>query len=326
VSTNREAHAGLDAARGGERSEPALLHLWTSHRYPVPLPPGHPFPAGKHAPLVERLLAGGICAPSTLHLSEPAPIEWLHRVHAPEYVTRATDGRLAPSELRAFGLPWSPELVLRARAALFGTVMAARAALENGIAGNLAGGSHHAFRDRGEGYCLFNDHAVAIALLRAEGRARRPFVADLDVHQGNGTAAMFAGDSSVFTYSIHARNNYPARKEAGTLDVALDDEANDEAFLAALDDTLPGALERHAPDLVLYQAGVDGLAEDRFGRLALTIEGLARRDERLFQWCERIGVPVVVTLGGGYAQPLALSVEAHANVFRAARDALARRS
>lgn len=302
------------------------LHLWTSHRHPVPLPAGHPFPVGKHAALVERLLADGVCRTETLHFSEPAPIEWILRVHAPDYVARAVEGTLGPAELRAFGLPWSPEIVLRARAALYGTVQAAHAALAHGVAGNLAGGSHHAFRDRAEGYCLFNDHAVAIAMLRAEGRALRPLIADLDVHQGNGTAALFADDPHVFTYSIHARYNYPTRKEASSLDVTLEDGCTDEVFLDTLEATLPDALVRHAPDLVLYQAGVDGLLEDRFGRLALTIEGLAKRDERLFTWCEGVGAPVAVTLGGGYAQPLALSVEAHANVYRAARASLMRRT
>jgi acetoin utilization deacetylase AcuC-like enzyme len=303
-----------------------VLHLWTSHRFTVPLPAEHPFPSGKHAPLVARLLEQGVCDATHLHPTEPAPLDWLALVHAPEYVERAVTGALSAAELRAFGLPWSPELVTRARAALSGTVMAARAALAHGVAGNLAGGSHHAFRDRAEAYCLFNDLAVAIAVLRAQGAARRPFIADLDVHQGNGTAVLFADDPTVFTYSIHARHNYPARKEQSTLDVPLDDGCDDAGFLDALDRTLPESFERHAPDLVLYQAGVDGLAEDRFGRLSMTHAGLAARDERLFRWCEAVAAPVVVTLGGGYAQPLTLSVEAHAAVFRAARASLERRA
>jgi acetoin utilization deacetylase AcuC-like enzyme len=203
--------------------------------------------------------------------------------------------------------------------------MAARAALVHGVAGNLAGGTHHAFRDRAEGYCLFNDIVVAIAVLRPGGRARRPFVVDLDVHQGNGTAAMLRDDPAAFTFSIHGAHNYPLEKEPGMFDLELEDRCGDDAYLAALDGALPRALDRHAPDLVFYQAGVDGLEADRFGRLALTHEGLRARDARVFAWCEALAVPVVVTLGGGYARPLEASVRAHAQVFAAAAAARARR-
>ncbi len=303
-----------------------MLHLWTSHLHPVPLPEGHPFPAAKYAPMVERLIAEELVAEAHLHLSEPAPLEWIHRVHDPSYVANILEGSLTDAEVRILGLPWSPQLVTRARAALYGTVMAARTALVHGIAGNLAGGSHHAFRDRAEAYCLFNDLAVVIELLRDEGRVRRPFVLDLDVHQGNGTAAIFAGDPAVFTYSIHSEHNYPARKEAGSQDIPLPDGCRDDEYLAALDATVPAALDRHAPDFVLYQAGVDALEQDRFGRLALTHEGLAARDERVFRWLEERRLPVVVTLGGGYGRPLELSVEAHVNVWRAAAAALRRQA
>ena len=302
-----------------------MLHLWTSHLHPVPLPKGHPFPSAKYAPMVERLLAEELVAEAHLHLSEPAPLEWIHRVHDAAYVARVLDGSLTDAEVRVLGLPWSPQLVTRARAALYGTVMAARTALANGIAGNLAGGSHHAFRDRAEAYCLFNDLAVAIAVLRDEGLVRRPFVLDLDVHQGNGTAAIFAGDADVFTFSIHSEHNYPAHKEPGSHDVPLPDGCRDEDYLAALGATVPAALDQHAPDFVLYQAGVDALEQDRFGRLALTHEGLAARDARVFRWIEERGLPVVVTLGGGYGRPLEHSVEAHVNVWREAAAALRRR-
>ncbi len=303
-----------------------MLHLWTSHIHPVPLPEGHPFPAAKYAPLVERLIAEELVREAHLHQSEPAPLEWIHRVHDAGYVARVLGGALTGAEVRVLGLPWSPQLVTRARAALFGTVMASRAALVHGVAGNLAGGSHHAFRDRAEAYCLFNDLAVAIALLREEQRVRRPFVLDLDVHQGNGTAAIFAGDPDVFTYSIHSERNYPARKEPSSLDVPLPDGCRDEEYLAALDATVPRALDQHAPDFVLYQAGVDALEQDRFGRLALTHDGLAARDARVFRWLEARGLPVVVTLGGGYGRPLEHSVEAHVNVWREAVASLGRRA
>ena len=240
-------------------------------------------------------------------------------------MARASEGGLEPIEARRLGLPWSPELVLRACAATAGTVMAALAAVRHGVAGNLAGGSHHAHRDRAGAYCLFNDIGVAIGVLRSRRLASRPFVLDLDVHQGDGTAAMFADDPSVFTFSIHASANYPARKERGSLDIELADRCDDEEYLAMLDRNGPASLDAHEPNLVFYQAGVDGLAEDRLGRLALTHAGLAARDERVFAWCEERRLPVVVTLGGGYAEPLAASVAAHVGVWRAARGARDRR-
>jgi acetoin utilization deacetylase AcuC-like enzyme len=296
------------------------LRAWASDHFEVPLPEGHPFPMPKYRALRERLLAEGVVVPTR---SEEAPLAWLNAAHDPQYVARAISGALSPDEVRRLGLPWSPALVSRARAAVYGSVRAAEAALEDGVAGNLAGGTHHAFYDRGEGYCVFNDIAVALAVLG--GRVARPFVVDLDVHQGNGTAAMCAGDTSVFTFSMHARTNYPLRKEQSSLDVELEDGTDDGTYLGLLDRHLPAALDRHAPDFVFYQAGVDALRFDRLGRLGLTHEGLAQRDERVFAWCEARRVPVVVLLGGGYGRPLEETVEAHANVFRAARAALQRR-
>ena len=305
----------------------------------VPLPEGHPFPMEKYRALRELLLVEGVLSPAEVRRSAPAPVDWLLRAHDPAYVERMLAGALPPDEVRRLGLPWSEALVARARAAVFGTVLAARAALVHGVAGNLAGGTHHAFFDRGEGYCLFNDVAVAIAVLRAgddDGGddaaaeptpaalvARRPFVLDLDVHQGNGTAAMFARDPSVFTLSIHSRTNYPLRKETSTLDVELEDGTGDDAYLALLDEHVPAALDRHAPDLVFYQAGVDTHASDRLGRLALTHAGLAERDRRVFAWLSARALPVAVTLGGGYGRPLADTVRAHAGTWRAARAARA---
>ncbi len=304
----------------------APLLAWASDHHEVPLPEGHPFPITKYRAVRERLVADGVLSDADVARSEPAPLDWLLEAHDADYVAAATDGRLADAAIRRLGLPWSPALVTRARAAVFGTVAAAHAAIAHGVAGNLAGGTHHAFRDRGEAYCLFNDVAVAIARLRRERRAARPFVLDLDVHQGNGTAALFAGDASVFTLSVHGARNYPLEKERSTLDVELADGTADDAYLEALDRHVPAALDRHAPDVVFYQAGVDGLACDRFGRLALTHDGLAARDARVFAWCETRGLPVVVTLGGGYGRPLEATVEAHANVWRAARAARDRRA
>ena len=195
------------------------LLAWASDHHTLELPENHPFPVAKDRLTRERLVAEGILEPEWIAYSEPAPVEWLLTTHDADYVTRTLAGDWSPDEIRKLGLPWSPQLVQRARAAVYGTVMAARAALVHGIAGNLAGGTHHAFRERGEAYCLFNDLAIAIALLRQNGAAARPFVLDLDVHQGNGTAALFAHDPTVFTFSMHARHNYPTQKERSTLDV-----------------------------------------------------------------------------------------------------------
>ncbi len=300
------------------------LWAWTSDHHTLDLPENHPFPVAKYRLTRERLLAEGIVDAAHLSRSEPAPIEWLLAAHDAGYVLRTLSGDWTPAEIRRLGLPWSPELVVRARAAVYGTVMAARAALQHGIAGNLAGGTHHAFHDRGEAYCLFNDLAVAITLLRRDGLAQRPFVLDMDVHQGNGTAAMFANDPSVFTFSMHARHNYPLAKETSTLDVELEDAAGDDAMLTALDAHVPAALDAHRPDLVLYQAGVDALHTDRLGRLRMTHDGLAERDRRVFAWAHDRHLPVVMTLGGGYGRPIETTVEASVNVWRAAREALSR--
>jgi acetoin utilization deacetylase AcuC-like enzyme len=294
------------------------LHLWSSDHFPIDLPPRHAFPAEKYAPLRERLVESGVVEREHVHRSQPAPVSWLASIHTREYLERVLSGGLSPSEQQRLGLPWSEALVLRARAAVFGTVMAAHAALEHGVAGNLAGGSHHAFRDRGEGYCLLNDIAIAVAMLIAERHIARPLVIDLDVHQGNGTAAIFADDPHVFTFSLHGARNYPLRKERSSLDVELPDRCDDERYLRALDEHLP-ALDRHQADCVFYQAGVDALAEDRFGRLALTRDGLRARDERVFDWCAARGLPLVITLGGGYARPIEGSIAAHAQVFACAR-------
>lgn len=304
----------------------APLLAWTSDHITLPLPPSHPFPIDKYRMLREQLTAEGVLRDEHVMRSDEAPLEWLCAVHGEGYVRRALEGALDAAEIRKLGLPWSPQLASRARAAVFGTAQAARAALAHGVAGNLAGGTHHAYRDRGEAYCLFNDLAVAIELLRAEDIVRRPFVLDLDVHQGNGTAAIFSGRPDVFTYSLHARHNYPMRKDRSTLDVELDDGAGDTEVLAALDATVPGALDRHAPDFVLYQAGVDALHTDRLGRLRMTHEGLAERERRVFAWLEARALPVVLTMGGGYGRPIETSVEASAQVWREARASLARRA
>jgi acetoin utilization deacetylase AcuC-like enzyme len=251
-----------------------------------------------------------------LLLSAPrASWEDLALIHDPGYLERLRRGGLDEGALRRLGFPWSEALINRARRSTGGTLTALGWALAHGACGHMAGGTHHAFHDRGEGFCVFNDLAVAIAAARRDHGIRRVLVVDLDVHQGNGTAALFAGDTEVFTLSLHGAKNYPFRKEKSSLDVELPDGCDDATYLAALDGALEAAAA-HRPELILYQAGVDALSGDRLGRLALTHEGLLKRDTRVFDFAERAAAPLVVTLGGGYGRDIEATIEAHANVYR----------
>jgi acetoin utilization deacetylase AcuC-like enzyme len=274
---------------------------------------------GKYRLLREALLASGVLRPSELTQAEPVELDALLLVHSPRWVNAVIENRLTEAEQRRLGFPWSPELVLRSRASVGGTCAAAARALRDGIGGNLAGGTHHAFADHGEGYCVFNDIAVSIRTLQAKGSIQRALVVDLDVHQGNGTAAVFAGDPDVFTFSIHGEHNFPFRKQRSSLDIGLPDGAGDDVYLDVLTRHLPLVLDAARPDLLYFQAGVDPLAEDTLGRLALTHAGLEARDTFVLEAARRSGVPVVVTLGGGYARPLEASVRAHIGTYRAAR-------
>ncbi len=294
------------------------MHAFTSARYTVFLG-HHSYPMDKYRLVPERLLAEGTLSPQQLLEPEAATLEDVLRVHTPEYVSALMSGTLERRALLRIGLPWSPELVRRAFMVAGGTLAAARWALEEGLAVNLAGGTHHAFADRGEGYCLLNDLVVALRCLRAEGRARRFLILDLDVHQGNGTAALCREDGQVFTFSMHAANNYPARKEVSSWDIALPDGTGDELYLDTLARALSCLRERFVPDLVLYQAGVDVLAGDRLGRLALSLEGVAERDRLVYGFCRRSGLPLAITLGGGYARSLDRVVEAHCQTVRVAK-------
>ena len=242
----------------------------------------------------------------------------LLRVHTAGYVTRFTEGLLDDAEIRRIGFPWSGGLVERSYRAVGGTVAATRAALERGVAMNLAGGTHHAFPDHGEGFCVFNDVAVAIRALQADGSVRRAAVVDLDVHQGNGTHAIFSGDADVFTFSMHGERNYPFHKVAGSLDIELPDGTGDADYIDALAGALPGVIAASAPDLVIYLAGADPHEHDRLGRLALTHDGLARRDALVLQSCRDVGTPVAITIAGGYGRDIHETVRAHANTVRIA--------
>jgi acetoin utilization deacetylase AcuC-like enzyme len=294
------------------------LPIWSSAHYTFPLPDGHRFPIAKYALLRERVVADGIVAREAVRQPARATREQLLRVHTVDYVDRFTAGELRADAVRRLGFPWSRELVERSYRAVGGTLEAARAALDHGLAMNLAGGTHHAFPDYGEGFCVFNDVAVAIRALQAERRIDRAAVIDLDVHQGNGTHAIFRGDERVYTFSMHGARNYPFHKVAGCLDVELADGTGDDEYLALLDDALPRALNAARPDLVVFLAGADPLGSDRLGRLSMTLEGLARRDTLVVQQCREIGLPVAITIAGGYGDPIETTVEAHAQTARIA--------
>jgi len=274
---------------------------------------------GKYRLLREALLTSGLLQANELVPAEPVEVQALLLVHTPRWVRAVLEDRLTESEERRLGFPWSPELVMRSRAAVGGTCAAAARALTEGIGGNLAGGTHHAFPDHGEGYCVFNDIAVSIRVLQAEGRVRRALVVDLDVHQGNGTAAVFDEDPDVFTFSMHGERNFPFRKQRSSLDIGLPDGVGDDVYLDVLARHLPRVLEAARPDIVYYQAGVDPLAEDTLGRLSLTHAGLEARDTFVLEAARRSDIPLVVTLGGGYSRPLEATVRAHIGTYRAAR-------
>jgi acetoin utilization deacetylase AcuC-like enzyme len=279
----------------------------------IDLPVGHRFPSGKYSLIRDRLTCDGF----NLQVAPYAPVELIKLVHSEYYVNEFLSGSLAPPAVRRIGFPWSEGLVRRTLTSLGGTLAATEDAFQRGYGANLAGGTHHAFANEGAGYCVFNDLAVAIEWLRRDGRIRRAAVVDLDVHQGDGTASIFSGDSEVFTVSIHCRSNFPLRKQESSLDVELADGTHDDEYLAALDFVLPQVLT-FRPDIIFYQAGVDGLHSDQLGHLALTHAGLRERDRRVMLAARSYDIPLVITLGGGYSLPLELTAEAHANVYRTA--------
>ena len=286
--------------------------------YAHPLPAGHRFPMLKYELLPEQLLREGTASTADFFRPVPPPDEDVLLVHAADYYERLRLGQLTRQEERATGFPWSAALFEREITILGGTLAGARLALEHGVAFNIAGGTHHAFRGRGEGFCLLNDQAVAAAWLLAHGLARQVLIVDLDVHQGNGTAAIFQNDPRVFTFSMHGARNYPARKEVSDLDLPLPDGTDDAAYLQLLAETLPRLLDEVQPDFVFYLAGVDVLATDKLGHLALTRAGCRQRDEQVLGLCHRHHLPVMVCMGGGYSERIADIVEAHANTFRVA--------
>jgi acetoin utilization deacetylase AcuC-like enzyme len=272
----------------------------------------------KYPLLRERLRSDGLVRDQSLIEPAEADLAELRLVHTDEYLEQLAAGSLDAAAVRKLGVPWSAALWRRSRLAARGTLEAARAALNDGLAGNLAGGTHHAFPGHGEGFCVLNDVAVAIRVLQRERRIRRALVIDLDVHQGNGTAAIFAGDAEVFTFSMHGERNYPARKMRSTLDVGLADGVGDDEYLAILARHLAAILAGFTADLVFYLAGVDPAQGDRYGRLRLSDDGIRHRDRQVLESCRRAGLPTVITIAGGYAPTPERTAELHAIVFEEA--------
>jgi len=310
----------LELAEPHHPQQSFKLKLFYCDQHHFPLPPGHKFPLAKYRLLREMLEADGAFA------LEEAPLatrDDVLRVHTPDYTDGFLEGTLTPGTMRRIGFPWSPELVRRTLASAGSTLGAVEAALAMGLSGTLAGGTHHAFRGDGSGFCVFNDLAIAIEYLREHHRLRRFAVIDLDVHQGDGTATIFSSDHNVFTLSVHGRKNFPFRKQQSTLDVGLEDGTEDEEYLSQVETALP-QIWQFGPEMILYQSGVDGLKSDKLGRLALTAHGLRRRDEMVMNAAKSLGIPLAITLGGGYSEPLELTVTAHANTFRTASQILNR--
>ena len=287
--------------------------------YTIPLPHTHPFPMGKYEALYRILIEEGLIAPDDAH--DPGEADWsdLALVHTNEYLDALRRGTLDRQAERRLGLPFSEVLLRRSRMAVQGTIDAGRFALEDGVAANLAGGTHHAFPGHGEGYCLLNDVAVAVRVLTRSQAIENSLVVDLDVHHGNGTAAIFAEDPSTFTFSIHGEKNYPWVKPPSSIDVALRDGTGDDEYLDALAGRLDDAISASHPDLVFYLAGVDAAAGDRFGRLSLSPEGLRRRDRYVLDAARRYGIPITLLLSGGYAKTPQMTAELHAIVHRERR-------
>jgi acetoin utilization deacetylase AcuC-like enzyme len=291
-----------------------LKTLYYTDQYVIPLPEGHRFPIQKYRMLRELLSVNGRFRFEAAPLADREVVEL---AHDREYVEAFLHGTLSPQAIRRIGFPWSEGLVKRTLASVGGTLAATREALANGWGGNLAGGTHHAFRGEGSGFCVFNDIAVAIQWLRTTARAKRVAVIDLDVHQGDGTAQIFQDEPDVLTLSVHCEVNFPFRKQQSKIDVALPEGMGDEDYLPTLDEILPRVFE-FRPEIVLYQSGVDVLASDTLGKLRLLPDGVRKRDEKVISAVKAAGVPLVITLGGGYSKPLELTAQSHAATYGAA--------
>ncbi len=292
--------------------------LFYSPYYYADIGEGHVFPIRKFELVRDILIKEGTLELQEIFEPAPANVADLHLVHTEDYISRLVDGTLTQKEIRKLGLPWSQSLVRRSFHAISGTIEAAKYAIKSGIASNLAGGTHHAFPDRGEGFCVLNDVAVAIRVLQRDKLAERFLIIDCDVHQGNGTAFIFKDDDSVFTFSMHGAKNYPLHKEKSTLDIELPDKTGDDEFLETLEQALPRVILHH-PDIIFYLGGADPFENDKLGRLSLTKNGLMKRDEMVLEFAKDRNVPIVTTMSGGYALDINDTVEIHANTIRAVK-------
>jgi acetoin utilization deacetylase AcuC-like enzyme len=296
------------------------LHIAWHPIYAHPLPEGHRFPMAKYELIPDQLLYEGTIQEHHLCRPLPAADEVVALTHTEAYIDKLKQQQLSPAEQRRIGFPQSPQLTEREWIITQGTIDCCAHAFENGVALNVAGGTHHAFADRGEGFCLLNDFAVAANYLLVKKAAERILIIDLDVHQGNGTARIFETDSRVFSFSMHGKNNYPFKKERSDLDIELPDGISDIGYLEKLQNSLPQVLQTFQPQFAFYLSGVDILETDRFGRLKVTLDGCRKRDEIVFNLLKSKGIPCVVAMGGGYSPQIKTIVEAHCNTFRLAKD------
>ena len=291
------------------------MQVFYSPRYYADIGQSHIFPIRKFELVRDKLLAEGTLHPEEIVEPNPAPLEDVLLVHTQDYVSRLCSGDLTPKEVRRLGLPWSESLVRRSFYAVGGTLAAAAASLTNGYSSNLAGGTHHSFSDRGEGFCVLNDVAIAIRAMRARKLIQRAAIVDCDVHQGNGTATIFAGDADTFTFSMHGANNYPLFKAHSTLDVELPDGTSDATYVETLASHLPHVFQSD-PDIVFYLAGADPYRGDKLGRLALSIDGLRQRDAYVLRECYEREIPIVTVMSGGYGKDINDTIEIHCNTIR----------
>jgi acetoin utilization deacetylase AcuC-like enzyme len=287
------------------------LKIFYTDSFAISLPDKHSFPITKYSLLRKRIMDSNQFSPQDLRRPHAATDMEITRAHDPAYLRRLQNGQLTELEIRRIGLPWSPELIERARRSAGATIQACFAALEDGVAVHLGGGTHHAFKDHGQGFCVFNDSVIAARALQAESRIKHVLILDCDVHQGNGTAAILQNDPTVFTFSIHGKNNFPYRKEKGDLDIALEDGADDQVYLDALQNGIRASLKRANAELVLYLAGADPYKQDRFGRLDVSKAGLAERDRMVLRSCHEAGLPIALTMAGGYAPNITDTVDIH---------------
>ena len=297
-----------------------MIRFSTSDAYPIDLPETHRFPMEKYSLIRQQMLYEGAISEDQVFSPEFLTDEEITLTHSPDFWARARAGGLTDKECRKIGFPNSPQLVTRSIASASGTYRCAENALNDGCGINFAGGTHHAFFDRGEGYCLLNDVAIAANLLLQREAIRKALVIDLDVHQGNGTAALFNGNDSVFTFSMHCQDNYPFHKEDSDLDVPLEAYTDDESYLKALKSQVPKLIEQVQPDMVFYVAGVDVLESDRLGKLSLSMKGLYQRDHWVISNCKQYNLPLVIVMGGGYSEKLTTIVKAHCSTFKLATE------